>query len=100
MFVECWFADRSGLLMFELVIVADPSRPSKVRRRMLTEQGSSQVFAPSDPHRRAGMRRQRTEQRHPLIVLPHFQPDAFFDAEQANLSSTGAACSTEQAVKR
>jgi hypothetical protein len=44
--------------------------------------------------------RQRTEQCSSLIVLPHFQPDAFFDVEQAYQSSTGVGCSTEQAVKR
>jgi hypothetical protein len=65
----------------------------------LTEQGSSQVFAPSDPRCRAGTRRQRTEQCSSLIVLPPFQLDTIFDVEQANQSSTGAGCSTAQAIK-
>ncbi len=67
-------------------------RPSKLRRRMLTEQGSSQMFALSETPRPPRTRRQKTEQRDPLIVLPHFQSDAVFDVEPARQSSTGAGC--------
>jgi hypothetical protein len=59
-------------------------RPSKVRRRMLTEQGSSLPLASSETPRSLRMRRQRTEQSSSLIVLPHFQLDAFSELVGAN----------------
>jgi len=67
---------------------------------MLTEQGSSLLVASSEASHPLKSRRQRAEQRHSLILLPHFQPDAVFDVEPARHSSTGAGYSTEQAVKR